>query len=141
MDSTSAKLPFGSEIRRIRCEYGLSTSQVAHRLGTAQSSVVRLEQSESHGSITLSSLARVAEVLNCKLEYRLIARDSRRRKNPCYSGMRRLQGARRSRSPSSVSKELREQELTQLRTLSPADRIAQAFSLSDLAWSIGRCSR
>ena len=48
---------------------------MADRLGSAPSSVSRLELSEQKGTIQLDSLRRAAEVLNCELAYVLIPRE------------------------------------------------------------------
>ncbi len=52
----------------------MSSSQLAQRLGIAQSSVVSLEQSELKGSIEIASLRKVAEALDCNLVYALVPR-------------------------------------------------------------------
>jgi predicted DNA-binding mobile mystery protein A len=63
-------------IRAIRQALGMTTGQLARRLGLGQSTVVALEQSEAHGNIKLSSLKHAAEALNCTLVYALIPNDS-----------------------------------------------------------------
>ena len=60
-----------SAIRQRRIELGMSTTELAYLLGRSQSTLVRLEQSESEGRISLASLGRVAEALGCKLDYKL----------------------------------------------------------------------
>lgn len=59
-------------IRAIRQALGMTTGQLAHRLGLGQSSVVDLEKSEAMGTIRLSSLKKAAEALNCTLVYALV---------------------------------------------------------------------
>jgi predicted DNA-binding mobile mystery protein A len=54
----------------------MSTTELAARMGLAQSSVVALEQSEAHDSIRLDSLRRAAEALDCDLVYALVPRAS-----------------------------------------------------------------
>jgi predicted DNA-binding mobile mystery protein A len=64
--------PVRGWIRAIRGALGLSTSQLAKRLGVKQPSVVALEQSEGRGTIELATLRRVAEALDCTLVYALV---------------------------------------------------------------------
>ena len=59
-------------IRAIREALGMSTAQLAKRLGVRQPSIVDLERSEEKGSIELATLRRVAEALDCTLVYALI---------------------------------------------------------------------
>ena len=59
-------------IRAIREALGMSTAQLAKRLGVRQPSIVDLERSEERGSIELATLRRVAEALDCTLVYALV---------------------------------------------------------------------
>jgi predicted DNA-binding mobile mystery protein A len=59
-------------IRAIREALGMSTAQLAKRLGVRQPSIVDLERSEEKGSIELATLRRVAEALDCTLVYALV---------------------------------------------------------------------
>src|ERR1700691_1294509 len=59
-------------VRAIRDALGMTTSQLARRLGVSQPRVVELEQSEVRGSITLHSLQRAAEALGCRVVYALV---------------------------------------------------------------------
>jgi predicted DNA-binding mobile mystery protein A len=59
-------------IRAIRDALGMSTAQLAKRLGVRQPSIVDFERSEEKGSIELATLRRVAEALNCSLVYALV---------------------------------------------------------------------
>src|SRR5688572_16631363 len=59
-------------IRAIREALGMTTAQLATRLGVRQPSVVAIEQSEERGSIELATLRRAAEALNCSLVYALV---------------------------------------------------------------------
>ena len=58
--------------KAIREALGMTTAQLARRLGVKQPSVVALEQSEAKGSIELATLRRVAEALDCTLVYALV---------------------------------------------------------------------
>jgi predicted DNA-binding mobile mystery protein A len=59
-------------IKAIREALGMTTAQLAKRMGIRQPSVVALEQSEGRGTIELATLRRVAEALDCTLVYVLI---------------------------------------------------------------------
>jgi len=64
--------PVRGWIRAIREALGMTTMQLANRLGVKQPSVVAIEKSEAKGSIELATLRRVAEALNCTLVYALV---------------------------------------------------------------------
>ena len=57
--------PVRGWIKAIREALGMSTAQLAKRLGIKQPSVVELEQSEAKGTIELATLRRMAEALDC----------------------------------------------------------------------------
>ncbi|HTB20442.1 MAG TPA: mobile mystery protein A [Bryobacteraceae bacterium] len=59
-------------IKAIREALGMTTAQLAKRLGVRQPSVVAMEQSEAKGSIELATLRRVAQALDCTLVYALV---------------------------------------------------------------------
>lgn len=63
-------------VQAIRTTLGMTTRQLAQRLGIAQSTVVALEKSEADERITLHSLRRAAEALDCELHYVLVPRQS-----------------------------------------------------------------
>ena len=65
-------VPVRGWIKAIREALGMSTSQLAKRLGIKQPSVVELEQSEAKGTIELATLRRVATALDCTLVYALV---------------------------------------------------------------------
>src|ERR1700674_1096926 len=64
--------PVRGWIKAIREALGMSTAQLAKRLGIKQPSLVALEQSEAKGTIELATLRRVAEALDCTLVYSLV---------------------------------------------------------------------
>src|ERR1700729_3101209 len=64
--------PVRGWIKAIREALGMSTAQLAKRLGIKQPSLVDLEQSEAKGTIELATLRRVAEALDCTLVYALV---------------------------------------------------------------------
>src|ERR1700723_134805 len=59
-------------IKAVREALGMTTAQLAKRLGVKQPSVVALEQSEAKGTIELATLRRVAQALDCTLVYALV---------------------------------------------------------------------
>lgn len=56
-------------IRAIREALGMTTGELARRMGLTQSRVSQLERSEEHGSIRLDTLERAARALNCQVRY------------------------------------------------------------------------
>jgi len=66
------EVPSGGWIRAIRSSLGMSMEQLAASMGIAKQSVARLENNEADDSITLKSLRKAAEELNCKLVYALV---------------------------------------------------------------------
>ena len=61
-------------VKAVREALGLTTAQMAQRLGVKQPSVVALEQSEERGTIELATLRRAAEALDCTVVYALVPR-------------------------------------------------------------------
>jgi predicted DNA-binding mobile mystery protein A len=59
-------------VRAIRETLGMTTRQLADRMGISQPTLVRLERSEAAGTITFSSLERAAEALGCRVVYALV---------------------------------------------------------------------
>jgi predicted DNA-binding mobile mystery protein A len=64
--------PSAGWIRAIRQSLGMSTAQLGARMGVSQPRVTMLEHGEAAGSITLKTLQRAAEALNCTLVYALV---------------------------------------------------------------------
>ncbi len=61
-------------IRAIREALGMTTAQLGKRLGVSQPRAVTIEKAEAKGSITLDSLERAAQALDCRLVYTLVPR-------------------------------------------------------------------
>jgi predicted DNA-binding mobile mystery protein A len=59
-------------IRAVRDALGMTTAQLARRLGVSQPRVVELQQAEVTGSVTLHTLQRAAEALGCRFVYALV---------------------------------------------------------------------
>lgn len=64
--------PSGGWIRAVRTSVGMSVRQMAQRIGITQQSASRLEKNEADDAITLRSLRRAAEALDCRLVYALV---------------------------------------------------------------------
>src|ERR1700691_2304320 len=58
--------------KAVREALGMTTAQLARRLGVKHPSVVAIEQSEGKGAIELATLRRVAEALDCTLVYAFV---------------------------------------------------------------------
>lgn len=69
----SARPPSGW-IRAIRQAFGMSLTQLGQRIGVSQPRASGIERAEMDDSITLDSLKRAAEALNCDLVYALVPR-------------------------------------------------------------------
>jgi predicted DNA-binding mobile mystery protein A len=67
-----ATRPSRGWVRAIREALGMTTGQLAKRLGVQQPRVIELERGEASGKITVQSLERAAEALGCRLVYVLV---------------------------------------------------------------------
>ena len=63
-------------LKAIREALGMTTSQLGQRLGVVQSRVIAIEKAEADRSITLKSLEKAAQALDCRLVYALVPRQS-----------------------------------------------------------------
>jgi predicted DNA-binding mobile mystery protein A len=61
-----------SWVRTIRDALGMSTVELARRMGVTRSRVSQIERAEIDGTIHLSTLERAAEALNCRVVYFLV---------------------------------------------------------------------
>lgn len=68
----AAARPARGWVRAIREALGMTTAQLAKRLGVHQPRVIELERGEASGNITVQSLERAAEALGCRLVYVLV---------------------------------------------------------------------
>ncbi len=59
-------------IRALRDAYGMTTRQLAARMGKSQSVIVEMEKGEARDSLTLATLRQAAEALDCTLVYALV---------------------------------------------------------------------
>lgn len=63
-------------VRAIRESLGMSASAFARRLGMTHAGVRGLESAEASDAITLASLRKLAQALDCELQYALVPRTS-----------------------------------------------------------------
>ncbi len=63
-------------IRAIRAALGMTAKQLANRLGVAQQAVARIEKKEPAGSVTIKTMRRIAECLDCVFVYGFVSRTS-----------------------------------------------------------------
>jgi predicted DNA-binding mobile mystery protein A len=59
-------------IKAIRESLGMTTAQLAKRVGVSQPRVSAIEKAEAEDSVTLRTLRQAAEVLGCRLVYALV---------------------------------------------------------------------
>jgi len=72
----SVNRPIKGWIRAIRDALGMNTRQFAERLGVSKSRIPRIEQDEITGSLTLKTMNRVADTLDCVFVYGFVPRTS-----------------------------------------------------------------
>ena len=73
-NSDALTRPSRGWIRAIREALGMTTAQLAKRIGVSQPRAVAIENAEKKGSISLNSLERAAHALDCRLVYALVPR-------------------------------------------------------------------
>jgi predicted DNA-binding mobile mystery protein A len=69
-----ATAPARGWLRAVREAVGLTQSEVAARAGVKRQSYAQFENSEERGSISIASLRRAAESMDCELVYYVIPR-------------------------------------------------------------------
>lgn len=72
IDLRSDRVPQSGWIKAVRGALGMTTRQLAERLGVQQSTITRLEEREVSGKVTLDVLSRAAEAMHCKLVYAFV---------------------------------------------------------------------
>jgi predicted DNA-binding mobile mystery protein A len=65
-----------SWIKTIRKTLNMTTAQLASRLDTSQQSISRIENNESEGSVTLRTMHKVAEAMDCDFVYYFLPKTS-----------------------------------------------------------------
>ncbi len=72
----SVNPPSKGWVRAIRGGLGMTAKQLAGRLGISQQSVARIEKDETSGSVTIKTMRRVAESLDCVFVCGFVPRSS-----------------------------------------------------------------
>lgn len=68
--------PGSGWVKAIRESLGMSASALARKLGVTPASITKLEKAEADEKITLASLRKLANALDCELQYTLVPRKS-----------------------------------------------------------------
>jgi predicted DNA-binding mobile mystery protein A len=68
--------PKSGWLRALREALGMSTTQLAQRMGIQQSGVTLLEQRELTKKVSLETLNRAAQAMNCELVYAMVPKES-----------------------------------------------------------------
>lgn len=63
-------------IKQIREALAISARQLAEKVGVSQPTLAKIEKSELERTVSLKTLDRIAEALDCKVIYALIPKDS-----------------------------------------------------------------
>ena len=74
IDSSAFEIPIQGWVKAIREALGMTTDQLAKRLGVKQPRIFNIEKDEK--SLSLSTLEKVAAALDCKLAYTLVPKTS-----------------------------------------------------------------
>jgi predicted DNA-binding mobile mystery protein A len=74
--NTNTHLPTIGWLATIRSALGMTTKQLGKRLSISQQAAASLEKREIDQTITLKSLSKAAEALNCRLVYYLVPNKS-----------------------------------------------------------------
>ena len=67
-----ASIPVKGWIRAIRDGLSMTARQLAERLGSTQQNVARIERDELTGAVTMKTMKRIAQVLDCTFVYALV---------------------------------------------------------------------
>ena len=70
----SLAVPAKGWVRAVRNGLGMSRRQLANRLGLSTSRIQRLEEDEAVGAVTLKTMRRTAEAMDCVFVYAVIPR-------------------------------------------------------------------
>lgn len=114
-------LPAKGWVRAIRDGLGMSRRQLAERLGLSTSRIQRLEQDETTGAVTIKTLRRTAEAMDCVFVYAIVPRtslDDTLQKQAKYKAKQHLQNISHSMS-------LEEQTLENKANQSMLDQLAE----------------
>ena len=115
--------PHRGWIRAIRDALGMSSTELAKRIGVSQQAVVSLEQSEVDYTAKLETLRSAAEALDCQLVYALVPRTSL---NDAVIAQARRKAARLL-TPVVHHSRLEDQSIADDDTAAQVDELAQQF--------------
>lgn len=74
--AASIARPVRGWIRAIRDALGMNMRQLAYRLGSSQSRIVKIEQDELSGALTIKTMEKIANQLDCVFVYGFAPRSS-----------------------------------------------------------------
>lgn len=120
------KRPPRGWIKAIREALGMTTAQLGRRLGVSQPRVVTIENNEIKGGITIETLERAAQALDCQLVYTLVPR--RPLEKVVEDRARQL--ARRQIEPTRHSMGLEAQSVTEEEEREQIERLARSLAES-----------
>ncbi len=66
------KVPPSGWIKAIRESLGMTARQLGDRMGVDHTGILRMEERESNGKITIEMIERAAHAMNCKLVYAIV---------------------------------------------------------------------
>ena len=69
------KVPPSGWIKAIRESLGMTARQLGDRMGVDHTGILRMEERESNGKITIEMIERAARAMNCKLVYAIVPND------------------------------------------------------------------
>lgn len=75
-DTKQSPPPMRGWIRAIRDAIGMTGEQLARRIGVQKQRIVALEKGEVAGTVTINSMKKAAEAMDCVFVYALVPRDS-----------------------------------------------------------------
>lgn len=110
-------------VRAIRDSLGMSSAALARRLGVTDSAVRKLEEGEASDSITLATLRKAAQALDCELQYALVPRQPL----AAMQSDRALQVAREQVGVAARSMALEDQAVDARITQAQVEEIARSY--------------
>lgn len=127
-------IPKEGWVRAIREALGMSARQLAERMGVSQATLAKMEKGEVENTVTLKTLERIAEALDCRLFHALVPRSSledmvRRQARAAAEKLVKRVSHSMELEKQGVSRKRREEQIEEL-----ADEMAR--SLSRDLWEI-----
>lgn len=115
-------------LKAIRGALGLSTRQLAARLGVAHAAILQFEKREVRGKISLDSLDKVARAMNCTLVYAIVP-DDRFSSFDSVLDLQALQAARKIVSKVDHTMRLEQQGLSKERLSEQVRELAEELKV------------